>query len=75
MSSNNDNNYYIDDIINRPYIISDNNLFKVEENKLISHLDTSRIIFNLVEYKSPLSVLEVKWKNILFYMVERNYFI
>lgn len=59
ISSNNDN-YYIDDIIKIPYIISDNNLFKAEENRLISHLDTSRIICNLVKCKSPFEEIEEK---------------
>lgn len=59
ISSNNDN-YYIDDAIKIPYIISDNNLFKAEENRLISHLDTSRIICNIVKCKSPFYEIEEK---------------
>lgn len=59
ISSNNDN-YYIDDVIKIPYIISDNNIFKSDENRLISHLDTSKIICNLIKCKKPFEGIEEK---------------
>lgn len=58
--SNNNDNLYIDDAIKIPYIILDNNIFMNHEDRLISHLDTSRIICNLVQNKNPFEGIEEK---------------
>ncbi len=57
-NSKNDN-FWDDDIIKIPYIILnyDYILFK-EDNRLISHLDTSKIICNLVKKKNPFEEIE-----------------
>ena len=59
ISSNNDN-FYIDDVIKIPYIISDNNIHVEDENRLISHLDTSQIICNLIKCKNPFDGIKEK---------------
>lgn len=58
--SNNNDNLYTDDVINIPYIISDHNLIMKEEDRLISHLDTSKIICNLIQNKDPFEDIEEK---------------
>lgn len=59
-TNNINDNLYVDDQINIPYIISDNNILKKEENRLFTHLDTSRIICNLVQSKDPFEGIEEK---------------
>lgn len=58
--SNNNDNLYTDDVIKIPYIISDNNLIMKEEYRLVSHLDTSKIICNLMQNKDPFKNIEEK---------------
>ena len=47
--NNKNDNFYIEDLINIPYIILDDSVSPKKEERLISHLDTSKIICNLIQ--------------------------
>ncbi|MDK2562689.1 sulfatase-like hydrolase/transferase [Romboutsia sedimentorum] len=56
--NNKNDNFYIEDLINIPYIILDDSISPKKEERLVSHLDTSKIICNLIQQNKPFQAIE-----------------